>query len=161
MGSAPQRPAAGWGSVQELMDAAYNARAFYGGPAGPNMGVLGSCWTYPGGLPLGQDRPRNRSKFRRPRSCTTDGSRRHPRSWMLLVVLDRFFLARTSLPRSRRCHSRRTKPDPSRTSPFYRDGIGVCMSGAALRSNCGTVRDSFSGFTDRLELSFPLWSTGG
>ncbi|MFJ4228413.1 C40 family peptidase [Paenarthrobacter nicotinovorans] len=38
VGSAQQRPAAGWGSVQELMDVTYNARAFYGGPAGPNYG---------------------------------------------------------------------------------------------------------------------------
>ncbi|MGJ0383715.1 C40 family peptidase [Paenarthrobacter nicotinovorans] len=38
VGSAQQRPAAGWGSVQELMDVSYNARAFYGGPSGPNHG---------------------------------------------------------------------------------------------------------------------------
>jgi cell wall-associated NlpC family hydrolase len=38
IGSAQQRPAAGWGTVSELMDASYNARAFYGGPAGPNHG---------------------------------------------------------------------------------------------------------------------------
>lgn len=36
LGSAQQRPAAGWGSVAQLMDAAYNVRAFYGGPSGPN-----------------------------------------------------------------------------------------------------------------------------
>lgn len=38
VGSAQQRPAAGWGTVAELMDPHYNARAFYGGPAGPNRG---------------------------------------------------------------------------------------------------------------------------
>ena len=38
IGSAQQRPAAGWGTVAELMDASYNARAFYGGPLGPNSG---------------------------------------------------------------------------------------------------------------------------
>ena len=38
IGSAQQRPAAGWGTVAELMDASYNARAFYGGPTGPNRG---------------------------------------------------------------------------------------------------------------------------
>lgn len=38
VGSAQQRPAAGWGTVAELMDASYNARAFYGGPTGPNRG---------------------------------------------------------------------------------------------------------------------------
>ena len=38
VGSAQQRPAAGWGSVQELMDVTYNARAFYGGTSGPNRG---------------------------------------------------------------------------------------------------------------------------
>ena len=32
------RPTAGWGTVAELMDPAYQARAFYGGPAGPNGG---------------------------------------------------------------------------------------------------------------------------
>lgn len=38
IGSAQQRPAAGWGTVEQLMDASYNARAFFGGPSGPNRG---------------------------------------------------------------------------------------------------------------------------
>ena len=38
VGSAQQRPTAGWGTVAELMDPSYNARAFYGGPTGPNRG---------------------------------------------------------------------------------------------------------------------------
>ncbi len=38
VGSAQQRPGAGWGTVAELMDLSYNARAFYGGPSGPNQG---------------------------------------------------------------------------------------------------------------------------
>ncbi|MEC5193463.1 MULTISPECIES: C40 family peptidase [unclassified Arthrobacter] len=38
LGTAQQRPAAGWGTVEELMDPKYNVRAFYGGPAGPNHG---------------------------------------------------------------------------------------------------------------------------
>lgn len=38
LGSAQQRPAAGWGSVAQLMDSTYNVRAFYGGPSGPNRG---------------------------------------------------------------------------------------------------------------------------
>jgi cell wall-associated NlpC family hydrolase len=38
IGSAQQRPAAGWGTVEQLMDVSYNARAFYGGPLGPNRG---------------------------------------------------------------------------------------------------------------------------
>ncbi|MCY0903606.1 C40 family peptidase [Arthrobacter sp. H14-L1] len=38
VGSAQQRPSAGWGSVAELMQSAYNAEAFYGGPQGPNRG---------------------------------------------------------------------------------------------------------------------------
>lgn len=38
LGLFQQRPAAGWGTVAELMDADYNARAFYGGPSGPNSG---------------------------------------------------------------------------------------------------------------------------
>lgn len=38
IGSAQQRPSAGWGSVDELMQPAYNAEAFYGGPQGPNHG---------------------------------------------------------------------------------------------------------------------------
>jgi murein DD-endopeptidase MepM/ murein hydrolase activator NlpD len=32
------RPTAGWGAVAELMDPNYQARAFYGGPSGPNGG---------------------------------------------------------------------------------------------------------------------------
>ncbi|WP_104092357.1 C40 family peptidase [Arthrobacter sp. GMC3] len=38
VGSAQQRPSAGWGSIAELMQPAYNAEAFYGGPQGPNQG---------------------------------------------------------------------------------------------------------------------------
>lgn len=33
-----QRPAAGWGSVANLMDPVWSSRAFYGGPSGPNHG---------------------------------------------------------------------------------------------------------------------------
>lgn len=36
LGLFQMRPAAGWGSVADLMDPQYQARAFYGGPAGPN-----------------------------------------------------------------------------------------------------------------------------
>lgn len=38
LGLFQMRPAAGWGSVPDLMDPAYQARAFYGGPTGPNHG---------------------------------------------------------------------------------------------------------------------------
>ena len=33
-----QRPAAGWGTVENLLDPVWSARAFYGGPTGPNHG---------------------------------------------------------------------------------------------------------------------------
>ncbi|MHC9043326.1 M23 family metallopeptidase [Microbacterium saperdae] len=36
LGLFQMRPAAGWGTVAELMDTGYQARAFYGGPDGPN-----------------------------------------------------------------------------------------------------------------------------
>ena len=48
VGSAQQRPAAGWGSVPELMDITYNARAFYGGPSGPNHGSPRGLLDIPG-----------------------------------------------------------------------------------------------------------------
>lgn len=38
LGLFQMRPAAGWGSVAELMNPAYQASAFYGGPTGPNAG---------------------------------------------------------------------------------------------------------------------------
>jgi hypothetical protein len=38
LGLFQQRPAAGWGTVAELMDAVENAKRFYGGPNGPNQG---------------------------------------------------------------------------------------------------------------------------
>ena len=38
LGLFQMRPQMGWGSVAELMDPTYQARAFYGGPAGPNRG---------------------------------------------------------------------------------------------------------------------------
>lgn len=36
LGLFQMRPAAGWGTVAELMDSQYQARAFFGGPSGPN-----------------------------------------------------------------------------------------------------------------------------
>ncbi|MBT2554935.1 C40 family peptidase [Arthrobacter sp. ISL-5] len=48
LGTAQQRPAAGWGSVSELMDPVYNVRAFYGGPAGPNHGSPRGLLDIPG-----------------------------------------------------------------------------------------------------------------
>ncbi|WP_435159317.1 M23 family metallopeptidase [Amycolatopsis sacchari] len=36
LGLFQMRPAAGWGTVAELMNPTYQARAFYGGPTGPN-----------------------------------------------------------------------------------------------------------------------------
>lgn len=38
LGLFQMRPAAGWGSVAELMGPEYQARAFFGGPSGPNHG---------------------------------------------------------------------------------------------------------------------------
>ena len=38
LGLFQMRPAAGWGTVAELMDPAYQAQAFFGGPNGPNHG---------------------------------------------------------------------------------------------------------------------------
>ncbi|WP_312875984.1 C40 family peptidase [Arthrobacter terrae] len=48
VGSAQQRPSAGWGSVAELMQPAYNAEAFYGGPQGPNRGSPRGLLDVPG-----------------------------------------------------------------------------------------------------------------
>jgi len=39
LGSAQQRPSAGWGSARQLMTPAYDAQAFFGGPQGPNHGT--------------------------------------------------------------------------------------------------------------------------
>ena len=64
-----QRPAAGWGSVENLMDPVWSSRAFYGGPSGPNHGsprglldidgwaVDGSRRRGPGRPGLGLSRP--------------------------------------------------------------------------------------------------------
>lgn len=43
-----QRPAASWGSVEELMDPTYAARAFYGGKEGPNHGSPRGLLDIPG-----------------------------------------------------------------------------------------------------------------
>ncbi|MCF4123698.1 M23 family peptidase, partial [Antribacter sp. KLBMP9083] len=55
LGLFQMRPAAGWGSVAELMDADYQARAFYGGPTGPNGGSPRGLLDIPGwqSLPKG------------------------------------------------------------------------------------------------------------
>lgn len=38
LGVFQQRPSAGWGTVAETMDVEYSAKAFFGGPEGPNSG---------------------------------------------------------------------------------------------------------------------------
>ncbi|MFI8526301.1 M23 family metallopeptidase [Promicromonospora sukumoe] len=38
LGLFQMRPAAGWGTIAQLMDAGYQAAAFFGGPTGPNHG---------------------------------------------------------------------------------------------------------------------------
>jgi peptidoglycan DL-endopeptidase CwlO len=48
LGTAQQRPAAGWGSVGELMDPIYNVQAFYGGASGPNQGSPRGLLDIPG-----------------------------------------------------------------------------------------------------------------
>lgn len=48
LGTAQQRPAAGWGSIEQLMDPTYNVRAFYGGPNGPNHGSPRGLLDIPG-----------------------------------------------------------------------------------------------------------------
>lgn len=48
LGTAQQRPAAGWGRVGELMDPIYNVRAFYGGASGPNQGSPRGLLDVPG-----------------------------------------------------------------------------------------------------------------
>lgn len=40
LGLFQQRPSIPWGTVAELMDGAYNCRAFFGGPTGPNAGSV-------------------------------------------------------------------------------------------------------------------------
>lgn len=56
LGIFQQRPQAGWGTVQELMDPTYAARAFFGGPHGPNQGNPPGLLDVPGWeeVPLGQ-----------------------------------------------------------------------------------------------------------
>ncbi|WP_247647332.1 C40 family peptidase [Arthrobacter sp. E3] len=48
VGSAQQRPSAGWGSVAELMTPEYDAKAFFGGTSGPNRGSPRGLLDIPG-----------------------------------------------------------------------------------------------------------------
>jgi murein DD-endopeptidase MepM/ murein hydrolase activator NlpD len=48
LGLFQMRPSAGWGTVGQLMDATYQARAFYGGPTGPNHGAPRGLLDIPG-----------------------------------------------------------------------------------------------------------------
>ncbi|MFD6175534.1 MULTISPECIES: M23 family metallopeptidase [unclassified Isoptericola] len=48
LGIFQMRPAAGWGTVADLMDPAYQARAFFGGPSGPNTGSPRGLLDVPG-----------------------------------------------------------------------------------------------------------------
>src|SRR5690606_12245075 len=43
-----QRPSAGWGSVDQLMDPVHSARLFYGGPSNPNKGKTRGLLEIPG-----------------------------------------------------------------------------------------------------------------
>ena len=51
-----QRPATGWGTVAQLMDSSYAARAFFGGQSGPNHGEPPGLLDIPNrqSLPLGE-----------------------------------------------------------------------------------------------------------
>lgn len=55
LGLFQMRPLAGWGTVAELMDSTYQARAFFGGPHGPNHGSPRGLLDIPGwrSLPRG------------------------------------------------------------------------------------------------------------
>lgn len=55
LGLFQMRPSTGWGTVEELMDPAYQARAFFGGPGGPNAGSPRGLLDIEGwrGLPAG------------------------------------------------------------------------------------------------------------
>ena len=53
LGLFQQRPSAGWGSVAELMDVEYNARAFYGGSTGPNYPSPAGLLDIPGWESMG------------------------------------------------------------------------------------------------------------
>lgn len=48
LGLFQMRPQAGWGTVAQLMDPAYQARAFFGGPDGPNHGSPRGLLDIPG-----------------------------------------------------------------------------------------------------------------
>ena len=48
LGLFQMRPSTGWGSVADLMDASYQARAFFGGPSGPNHGSPRGLLDMPG-----------------------------------------------------------------------------------------------------------------
>ena len=48
LGMFQMRPSTGWGTVQELMDPDYQARAFFGGPTGPNHGSPRGLLDIPG-----------------------------------------------------------------------------------------------------------------
>ncbi|WP_308465232.1 M23 family metallopeptidase [Rathayibacter soli] len=48
LGLFQMRPQSGWGTVAELMDPAYQARAFFGGPSGPNHGSPRGLLDVPG-----------------------------------------------------------------------------------------------------------------
>ncbi|AIY02958.1 hypothetical protein ART_3359 [Arthrobacter sp. PAMC 25486] len=56
VGSAQQRPSAGWGSVADLMSPVYDAQAFFGGTSGPNHGSPRGLLDIPGwkSMPKGE-----------------------------------------------------------------------------------------------------------
>lgn len=55
LGMFQMRPSTGWGTVQQLMDPDYQARAFFGGPHGPNHGSPRGLLDIPGWQQLAPD----------------------------------------------------------------------------------------------------------
>ena len=54
LGLFQMRPQSGWGTVAELMDSTYQARAFYGGPDGPNYPSPRGLLDIPGWQQMGK-----------------------------------------------------------------------------------------------------------
>jgi hypothetical protein len=100
IGSAQQRPAAGWGTVELLMDASYNARAFYGGQSGPNRGSPRGLLDIPGWQAMEKVWRPKPSRCLLSLNCMRVGSQRRRQSWLHLRVA--LLLPPVQIPRPRR-----------------------------------------------------------
>ncbi len=164
VGSAQQRPAAGWGgTLAELMDLSYNARAFYGGPSGPNQGSPRGLLDVPGWSAM--------SKGQAAQAVQVSAfpelyARWEPQATAIVDLLQGVATAPTcsvggERPATAGLCRRLAPPNPTRHSALHAAGFGRCIRlGVERHSRPGIALDSYSGSTAKSGSNCRVLSSG-